>query len=184
MKMQRPLHQSLLVPDRQTRRVFTIPHNPHAGAIRINVVGREAHGLVQPGAEYRAVCAELRRELLALRCPQTGDEVVADVAIVADLYDGPFADELPDVVVEWKRSRPLRSMSSERVGTVSIPEVRGRTGDHTRTGLFLATGPGLTSTRLERAVPIVDFAPTFTVWMDVPAPPSFAGRPIRELVGA
>jgi predicted AlkP superfamily phosphohydrolase/phosphomutase len=183
VKMQRPLHQSLLVPDRQTRRFFTIPHNPHAGAIRINLVGREAHGLVHPGAEYRAVCAELRRELLALRCPETNEEVVADVAFTTDFYDGPFVDELPDVVVEWKRSRPPRGMASERAGTVSIPEVRGRTGDHTRTGLFLATGPGLTSKRLERTVAIVDFAPTFTAWMDTPVPSSFAGQPIRELLG-
>jgi predicted AlkP superfamily phosphohydrolase/phosphomutase len=181
LKMQRSLHESLLVPDRQQRRFFAIPHNPHGGAIRINVVGRETHGRVQPGDEYRSVCAELREELLALRCPETGDRVAVEVAIVADLYDGPFVDELPDVVVEWSRRRPLRSMSSPRIGTVPIPEIRGRTGDHKRAGLFLARGPGLSERRLQRSVPIVDLPPTLMSWLDVPVPPHFAGRAIEEL---
>lgn len=182
-RLQQPLQQSLLVRDRQARRFFAVPHNPHSGAVRINVVGREAHGLVQPGSEYRALCATLRKELMALKCPETNQDAVAEVAITADLYEGPFADELPDLVVQWSRRQPLRSMSSPRVGTVPIPIVRGRTGDHTPTGLFLATGPGLTPGRLERAVPIVDFAPTFTTLLGVPALAAPTGQAIPELLG-
>ena len=183
LRAQRPLHRSLLLPDRQARRFFTVPHNPHGGAIRINVVGREAHGLVRPGDDYRAVCAKLRDALLTLKCSVTNQNVVAEVAITADLYDGPFADELPDLLVEWNRARPVYNMSSPHIGTVTVPDMPGRSGDHTRAGLFLATGPGLTPGRLERSVPIVDFAPTFTALLDVPAPAAFTGQPIRELLG-
>lgn len=182
VRMQQPLHRSLLVPDRQARRFFAIPHNPHGGAIRINLAGRETRGVVQPGEEYRRLCAELRQELLALRCPETNERVASEVWILADLYDGPFADELPDLVVEWQRSRPLRSMCSERIGTVSIPVVNGRTGDHKAAGLFIATGRGLGARRLDRPVAIVDFAPTFLAWFGIPAPEPLAGKPIPELL--
>lgn len=182
-RLQQPLQQELLVRDRQGRRFFSVPHNPHSGAVRINLIGRETHGLVQPGDEYRALCAGLREELLALRCPDTKQEAVSEVWITADLYDGPFADELPDLVVEWTRRQPLRSMSSPRVGTVPIPTIYGRTGDHTRAGLFIATGPGLTPKRIDRAVPTIDFAPTFTSMLGVPVPAAFAGNPIPELLG-
>ena len=183
LRMQGSLHQSLLVPERQARRFFSIPHNPHGGAIRINLAGRETHGRVQPGTEYREVCAYLRDELLALRCPETGEPVVTGVDIIADLFEGPFIDELPDLIVNWNRQRPLRQMSSPHIGTVAIPRIVGRTGDHTRAGLFLASGPGLGARRLERNVSILDFAPTFTAWLDVPTPPQFSGQPIAELVG-
>jgi predicted AlkP superfamily phosphohydrolase/phosphomutase len=183
VRLQQPLQQSLLVRDRQARRFFAVPHNPHSGAIRINVVGRETHGLVQPGTEYRALCANLREELLALKCPETNQDVVAEVAITADLYEGPFADELPDLIVEWSRRQPVAGMSSPRIGSVPIPTIHGRTGDHTGAGLFLAAGAGLTPQRLERAVPIVDFAPTFTTMLGVPAPATFAGKPTAELLG-
>jgi predicted AlkP superfamily phosphohydrolase/phosphomutase len=125
----------------------------------------------------------LRDALLTLKCSVTNQNVVAEVAITADLYDGPFADELPDLLVEWNRARPVYNMSSPHIGTVTVPDMPGRSGDHTRAGLFLATGPGLTPRRLERSVAIVDFAPTFTALLDVPAPAAFTGQPIRELLG-
>lgn len=182
LRAQRTLHQSLLLPDRQSRRFFTVPHNPHGGAIRINLVGRESHGLVQPGAEYRAVCAELRQELLALKCPETHEDVVTEVAITADLYHGPFAHELPDLLVEWNRRRPVRGMSSPRIGNVPLPDLPGRSGDHTNAGLLIATGPGLTPGQIQRTVPIVDLAPTFATWLGVSSPAAFTGAPIQELL--
>jgi len=177
-------HQSLLVPDRQSRRFFAIPYNPHAGAIRINLVGRESHGIVQPGAEYRQLCESLRAELSALVSPETGLPAVAEVFITADLFDGPFVDELPDLLVQWSPQTPPRSLSSPRIGTVPLPTMHGRTGDHTRDGLYIALGPGLDPGRTDRSVAIVDFAPTFAALLGVPASAAFEGRVISELLGA
>lgn len=179
-RLQQPLHEALLVRDRQARRFFAMPSNPHSGAIRINLIGRESHGRVE-ARDYRGLCEELRAEMLALRCPETNEPVVASVDLNRDLYDGPYLDELPDLVVHWSRRRPIRRMRSPRVGTVSIPIVKGRSGDHTPAGLFLATGPGMLSKHVERVVPIIDFAPTFTSMLGVAPPAAFAGQVIREL---
>ncbi|SRR5581483_4035609 len=74
------LRESMLIPGRATRRFFAIQYSPHAGAIRINIAGRESHGLVRRGDEYRRLCEELRRELLALVNAETGAPVVERVA--------------------------------------------------------------------------------------------------------
>jgi len=174
------LHQSLLVPERHRRQFFAIPHNPHAGAVRINLRGREAHGVVQP-EEYRKVCDNLRNELLRLTCPETGADVVEDVYKTKDIYDGPFVDELPDLLVEWKRDRPVTSIESPRIGTLTIPTTARRSGDHKRDGFYVVIGPGHGAGRVERHVPIVDFAPTFCAILGTTTPP-MDGVVIPELL--
>ena len=68
-------------------------------ALYLNMAGREAHGIVHPGAEREALLAELRECLEALRDPENGQRVIQDVAPVAasasryapDLIVGPAA---------------------------------------------------------------------------------------------
>lgn len=176
------LHQAMLIPERKTRRFFAIPHNPDAEAVRINLVGREAHGLVQPGKEYRRLCERLRDELLALVNADTGSSVVADVFLKADFFRGPYADELPDLVVEWSRKEPVKALRSPRIGTLKIPELKGRTGDHRNAGMFFTGGAGATARRLDRSVSIMDFAPTIGMLLGAPLE-GLDGHPIRELTG-
>ena len=61
--------------DRQRRRFFSVPHNDIAGAIRVNLAGREPAGRVRP-EELDRVFETLRRELLELRNLDTGGPVV------------------------------------------------------------------------------------------------------------
>lgn len=180
-RMQRGLQTSLLVPERQSRRCFTIPYNAHAGAIRFNVVGREAHGIVQPGADYQALCRQLREALMALVDPHTGEPIVAEVYASAECYSGPYLDELPDLLVEWRRSGPVRAMASPRIGTIQVPPMRGRTGDHTREGFFIATGPGEPAGELTRTLPIVDFTATIAAVLGVDHA-RYEGQPVPELL--
>lgn len=182
-RLQRPLQASLLVRERQARRCFTIPHNAHAGAIRINRAGREAHGVVQPGAEYQALCEELRQELMALTCGDSGEPVVEEVIVTSERFEGPHLDELPDLLVEWRRARPVSRIVSPRIGTVQVPPVGGRSGDHTREGLLLASGPGLERASLARTLPVEDVPATVTALLGV-KPQGFEGRPVPELLGA
>lgn len=173
------LHNLMLFPDRQARRYFAIPNNPHAGAIRINLAGREAHGIVHP-EEYRALCQQLREELLALVDPATGARTISDVLLVADVYDGPYVDELPDLLVEWNRASSMSAIHSPRIGTLLVPELIARSGDHRPEGLFCARGPELVPARLGRAVSVMDFAPTIAARLGVPLD-GIEGRPIPEL---
>jgi predicted AlkP superfamily phosphohydrolase/phosphomutase len=153
------LHRSLLYPERSTRRFFVVPNNSVAGAIRINLVGRDAAGRVRP-EEYDRVCAELRDELLTLVDATTGAPWVRDVVRSRGRHQGPFADELPDLLVEWNRSHAFPQLVSPRLGSVSIPRVTGRSGDHVNRGAFLARGPGIGRGRRAPAVDVMDVAPT------------------------
>jgi len=181
-KLRPSLHRSMLIPGRKRRRFFAIPNNPHAGAVRVNVAGRESHGLVQVGTEYREICERLRTELLTLVNAETGSPVVAEVFLTSDLFAGPYADELPDLLVEWSRKEPVRAIQSPLIGTLRIPEVRGRTGDHRDQGMFFACWTGLRTARLERLVSVMDFAPTIGMLLGVPLA-GLDGRPIPEVTG-
>jgi len=162
------LQRSLLIPERQSRRFFALSYNPDAGAVRINLIGRESHGVVQPGEEYRLVCEQLRNGLQALVNAETGSPIAAEIVLTKDLFVGPYADELPDLLVEWNREEPVRAIRSPQIGTLKIPEVKGRTGDHHNQGIFFARWAGLRATRLERPVSVMDFAPTIGNLLGVP----------------
>ena len=87
----------------------------------------------------------------------------------AALYQGEFLDCLPDLLIEWSDEKPLGgnpSGSIVRVGSDKIGTIEGiykgrRTGDHRPEGMFAVRGPRVKPGQMERAVSIMDFAPTF-----------------------
>ena len=173
------LHGSLLVPERTKRRYYAVPSNSHAGAVRINLVGRESSGIVQP-ADYDRVCEQLEEEMMTLVDADTGEPAVSRVYHARREYNGSHIDDLPDVLIEWNRSRPIRRLRSPRVGTLSIPSLTGRTGDHVNRGMFWARTSG-SGERLDRAVRVTDFAPTIAALLGVPCD-GLESAPIKEIV--
>jgi hypothetical protein len=78
--------------DWSATRAFAMPSEQH-GWIRLNVAGREAAGIVDPGA-YERTCDELEAMLRSLTSP-SGEPLVHEIARTgAD-------DVLPDLVVFW-----------------------------------------------------------------------------------
>ncbi len=124
-------------------RAFAVPTNNMTGAIRINLAGRENDGTVQPGTEYHALCSELSEAFLALDNADTGRPAVRWVRRADELYDGPRLAELPDLFIEWEHDRPIATLRSPRIGTVSRPHRGSRTGDHLAGGLVIGHGPRL-----------------------------------------
>jgi predicted AlkP superfamily phosphohydrolase/phosphomutase len=165
------------------RRFFKVPNNEHSGAVRINRKGREPRGPVAPGAQYDAVVAQLRDDLLALENPDTGGPVVREVWAAADRYDGPLLDTLPDLFVEWNRGRPITAAHSDKIGTVRLPPSSTRSGDHRPTGLLALRGPGVEPGELPSPVRAIDIAPTIAACFGVTMP-RVAGAPVSALVDA
>jgi predicted AlkP superfamily phosphohydrolase/phosphomutase len=145
---------------------------PNAGlcsAIRINVVGREPAGVVEPGEEYETLGSALEAEFLALVNVETGTPAVRRVLRPVELFDGPHVTQMPDLLVEWHQESPIRAVSSPTVGRVD-GEYRGhRTGDHRRDGLLLRRGP-TASRDLADAMDARDLAPAACALLDVPLP--------------
>lgn len=117
-------------PPPRLRRWFATQHNAHAGAVRINLIGREPHGRVEP-ADYDRVVGELCEALAELRSVGTGRDVVDEVVVTRSRYSGPCLEDLPDLLVVWKRIPDLDAgVASPRVGAVRPTWGLPRGGDH------------------------------------------------------
>jgi predicted AlkP superfamily phosphohydrolase/phosphomutase len=176
------LRQSMLIRGRAARRFFAVQYSPHAGMIRLNVAGRETNGIVQPGTEYRRLCEELRRELHALVNAETGAPVVERVHLTADVFSGPCVDDLPDIVAEWRRAEDVREIYSPRIGSVKVPELNWRSGDHRDRGLFFARGGPFRPAPFAGPVAVTDIAPTLASLLGVRLD-AVEGRPLIDPIG-
>lgn len=122
------------------RRFFAVPHNDNAGAIRINLKGREKFGTVAPGNEYQSVIEDIREGVSSFINPATGRSIVKRVVDTSKEFDGPYRDLLPDVFIEWDRTDTRGDYSklvSQSLGEVEVSR-HARTGDHSPLGFFWA----------------------------------------------
>ena len=145
---------------RRYRRAFQVPHNEISGAIRINVCGREPHGLVQPGQDLEDLLSTLSRDLLDLENAETGRTIVQNVLRVSEVFEGDHLDMLPDLLVVWKRDAPLKVLRSRKLGTFEVCPPRLRTGNHVENGVYMISGPGIEPEEASEPASITDIGPT------------------------
>jgi len=156
-------------------RAFALPSYSE-GFVRINVLGREAHGLVA-ASDYEAVCDELTRALHDLADARSGAPIVKDVVRTrrnALEQRGSLPD--PDLIVLWRPGAVdvVDSPSLGRIGPVPFP----RTGTHRGTGFLLATGPGIAAGTEIPAAHALDVAPTILSLMAATPAAYMEGRPL------
>jgi predicted AlkP superfamily phosphohydrolase/phosphomutase len=146
---------------------FAVNNGEMFGAIRVNLVGREPSGRVEPGRDYQDFCRKLGDDLLALVNADTGAPVARRVLRTADVHAGPRIEALPDLLVEWNTEEPIDAVRSPRFGTLRKPYVGPRTGHHRREGFLLCRGPAVVPGELAEPVEIVDVAPTIAALLGV-----------------
>ena len=152
------------------------------GYIRINLVGREPQGIVEPGEAYDAVCAELTDRLLELTDPATGGRVVRRVVRVDEVFPGSRADQLPDLVVLWEAELgQLQAVSGPGIGTVEGAPLDARPGTHEPPGFLLTVEPGGASGETTDQGHVQDLAPSLLSHFGV-ATPSYMTSPTNSLV--
>ncbi len=164
-RMARPLSRSFLTSERSKRKCFAVPHNEITGAIRVNLVGRESHGLIQPGAEYDDFCRELADDLMELVNLDSGQPAVRDVIRTHELFEGEYMDLLPDLLVVWNCERPIRRLGSPKLKEISQAYPGVRTGDHSRHMLFVVRGPGIRQGEIVDRMDIRDLMPTMAAYL-------------------
>ncbi len=153
--------------------------NNRCGAVRLNLVGREPHGAVQPGADADAVLADITAALFELRQPSSGEPIVARVTRATDAFGPDHHPDVPDLLVTFRRDLGvLDECESARVGRVKVA-ANGpwmpRTGDHTEHSRLWVTGPGV-RTGLELHGDVLDVAPTVLDALGVAVPDRYDGR--------
>ena len=146
----------------------------------LNLRGREARGIVEPGAESDALLAELAAALEAEIDPAAGVRAVRRAYLAREIYHGPRSAEAPDIVVGYDRG--YRGSNESALGavpaTVFSDNVMKWSGDHCMDfevvpGVILANRP-----ILAEDPELLDLAPTFLRLFGLEPPAAMAGKPI------
>ncbi len=148
------------------------------GGLYLNLKGREAQGIVQPGDEARALKAELMTKLKGLKDAQTG-EVAVNRAFDRDaIYAGPYRENAPDLIIGYNEGfRASWDSVTGKVNDVIFEDnTKAWSGDHC---IDPACVPGVlfSSLKLRTDEPsIMDLAPTILRLFGLEPPKHMDGR--------
>ena len=156
------------------------------GYIRINLRGREALGIVEPGNEYDQLCSKIAEGLSTFVDADTEEPVVESVKRSDQLFgQGKQLKDLPDLIIQWKPSSAAkhREVVSLRYGSISwsLPgrHPTGRSGNHGPEGFLLAVGKAVKQGSKIEDANILDLAPTLCALLKVPRPAEMCGNVIK-----
>lgn len=151
------------------RRYFAVNPSYATGGVRFNVKGRDADGVVTPGAELDRLAKEVTEGLLAMRNADTGEPLVEHVTATSDLWAGPMRHALPDLLVDWNMSHPIERVTSPEIGEVRTQDRSERSGDHasSKEGVLLFARPADGIHGRQPTINVIDLAPTILRLLDV-----------------
>jgi predicted AlkP superfamily phosphohydrolase/phosphomutase len=160
--------------------------------IWLNVREREPAGQVAQGADYERLRDQIIERLEGLENPDTGERVIRRAYRREEVYQGPWVELAPDVVLEpaldggyaytFLSSRgqpgaPVRSLApDERLGAKG----GSMNGSHRPEGVLILAGDGVVAGGQVRGAGLQDVAPTLYWLLDVPAPEGTEGRVLAE----
>ena len=164
---------------KKTKAFFSSSIGPSA-AIEINMEGREPEGIVKK-EEYHKIRELIIEELLKVRDPENGQNIVQDAFRREDIYHGPYVSEAPDIIF---LTQNLEYIATDRIygnNLVSEPVRKGR-GTHRMNGIFIAYGPDIKDTGedIGRAR-IIDLAPTILHMFNLEIPEDMDGKVLTNI---
>jgi predicted AlkP superfamily phosphohydrolase/phosphomutase len=150
--------------------------------VYLNLRGREVHGTVEPGERADNLCRELTERLLAVRDPDTGEDVITRVHRGRELYSGPFVEEGPDLIIGYNDH--YRASWDTILGGFPREIVLDNTdpwsGDHCVDSTFVP-GVLLSNRAIQKTDPALeDFAPTILATFGAPVPMEMTGKDLFE----
>lgn len=146
------------------------------GGLRINLAGREPSGIVTE-AEYSKVVDQIRREIVKLRFPDTGEQIFDTIVTKEQAFSGPFLEDAPDVLIDGSRRSRLR-MSLMPGHGLFVDAIHA---GHDELGIFYATGPGVRHGAHVEGARLLDVAPTVLYLNDLPLTEDMDGRVLEEI---
>jgi predicted AlkP superfamily phosphohydrolase/phosphomutase len=160
------------------------------GNIWINLKGRDPQGIVEAGSEYEAIRTQIVQTLPNLTDPVSGEKPIKRIWRREELFEGPFLEKMPDLIVEADNPDVFRSRGNytgtEPVHRLGLDELRvsKTSGCHRFNGIFIATGGGIRPGVWLDMVDMVDVAPTLLYMLNEPVPAEMDGRVIEDLFEA
>jgi len=149
----------------------------------LNVRGREAEGIVEPGAEAAALKEEIRAKLSGLKDAETGDVGVREAFDTARLYQGPYLRHAPDLLIGYNAG--YRTSWDCATGVVAGPVFEDNTkawsGDHC-IDPRLVPGVFFCNREIQAEDPaLIDIAPTALTLFDLEPPKHMEGKALFDV---
>jgi predicted AlkP superfamily phosphohydrolase/phosphomutase len=144
------------------------------GQIYFNLRGREAKGIVSPGAEYKSLSDELSAKLMTMQDPDNGGRIVRNVYKRDDVFSGPFLPNASDLQLGFEdgyRVSWQTTLGGSPQG-LTYPNKKRWSGDHGGYDFATTSGVLISNRKINSAEPdIMDIAPTVLKYfkLDVPA---------------
>lgn len=161
-------------------RVYPVDHFYPLAGFEVNLRGRQATGIVAP-EDFERTRDEIVAALAALRVPGTDRPLCRAIRRREELFTGPHADRLADVIAELDPDVEAvlhfgTRLFEPNTGKPTYPF----SGYHAPDALFLASGPGIRSGTIDGT--IHDVMPTVMRLLDLPVAADRRGRalPIGE----
>lgn len=128
--------------------------------------------------EYERLVKRLKKELTNLRDPNTGTPVVREVFHRNDIYNGPFVNQAPDLIMLLSEGYKATTTLSGKSIFEPLSHLRGT---HDINGVFLAKGPTCKPKYHITDISIQDLAPTILHLLNVPIPVDVDGVVKKEI---
>jgi predicted AlkP superfamily phosphohydrolase/phosphomutase len=147
----------------------------------INLRGRDPHGIVAPGSEYRAIQQKIIDRLGELRDPDTGESAVTRVYRREELFSGPMINLAPDLFVEWRDDMYMPTEQPGDRDKVFVTRYRDgmswpTSGSHRLEGVLIASGPRIRQGAEVSGATTFDLLPTWLNLLGQPLPDGLEGR--------
>jgi predicted AlkP superfamily phosphohydrolase/phosphomutase len=146
----------------------------------LNIKGREAQGVVEPGDEVLELKAELIGRLKGLADREKNVVGVTELFDTSVIYTGPYIENAPDFIVGFNEGYRTSWDCANGIvaGEVFADNVKAWSGDH---GIDPRLVPGIffCNRKLDAADPsILDFAPTVLQLFGIRPPKHMEGKPL------
>ncbi|MBI3951728.1 MAG: alkaline phosphatase family protein [Acidobacteria bacterium] len=149
------------------------------GQIRINVRGEWAQGCVSPGAEYEQIKQGIVEKLRALKDPETGQPMDAEVVTKDEIYSGDFFDVAPDIFFVPVNGQ-YRPKSAGFTSNKVISHFYGMTGVHKLNGILMAHGAAFHRGQRIEGARIIDLFPSILYLMGMAIPDDVDGVVLHQ----
>lgn len=130
-------------------------------------------------ASHDGICAELVEKLSDLADPQTGAPIVRRAYRREELYQGPYVEQAPDIVLDLHNGYNITNAFFTDDYVTPRDHVRGC---HHQEGILVACGDEIESGRvLHGDASLLDVMPTILHYLRCPVPDDCDGRVLREI---
>jgi predicted AlkP superfamily phosphohydrolase/phosphomutase len=164
------------VTDWRRTRAFCLITN----GVFVNLRGREPQGIVPP-SDYESIRQELMQRLCEVRDPDSGKRIIFKVQPREEVYEGPFFDYAPDLIItEFDERYHLYFFPTSHY-TKAFNSPGRATGNHTYDGILIGAGPDIEPGAVCGAR-LVDLMPTMCTLMGLDIPQEVDGNVLAGML--